>query len=55
MKTNKVWDLVDLPKERKAIGNKWIFKVKRKSNGSIERHKTRLVAQGFTQEVWNRL
>jgi len=51
MKTNKVWDLVDLPKERKAIGNKWILKVKRKSDGSIERHKARLVAKGFTQEV----
>jgi len=51
MKTNKVWDLVDLPKERKAIGNKWILKVKRKSDGSIERHKARLVAKSFTQEV----
>jgi len=51
MKTNKVLDLFDLPKERKAIGNKWILKVKRKLDGSIERHKERLVAKGFTQEV----
>ena len=51
MKTNKVGDLVDLPKEHKAIGNKWILKVKRKLDGSIERHKARLVAKGFTQEV----
>ena len=39
------------PKECKAIGNKWIFKVKCKSDWSIERRKTRLVAKGFTQEV----
>ena len=44
-------DLIDLPKERKTIGNKWILKVKRKSDGSIERHKAQLVAKGFTQEV----
>ncbi|KAF3638907.1 hypothetical protein FXO37_24173 [Capsicum annuum] len=51
MKINKVWDLVDLSSGRKAIGNKWIIKVKRKSDGSIERHKARLVAKGFTQEA----
>ena len=39
MKMNKVWDLVDLPQERKAIRNKWILKVKCKSEGSIERNK----------------
>ena len=33
MKINKFWDLDDLPMERKAIGNKWILKVKRKSDG----------------------
>ena len=51
IKTNKVWDLVDLPSGRKAIGNKWILKFKRKLDGSIERHKARLVAKGFTQEA----
>ncbi|PHT29847.1 hypothetical protein CQW23_30565 [Capsicum baccatum] len=33
MNTNKVWDLVDLTPRRKAIGNKWILKVKLKSDG----------------------
>lgn len=32
-----------------VVGSKWIFKVKYKPDGTIERHKARLVAQGFTQ------
>nr|GEX96337.1 ribonuclease H-like domain-containing protein [Tanacetum cinerariifolium] len=34
---------------RKAIGIKWIFKIKYKSSGEIDRYKARLVAQGFGQ------
>jgi hypothetical protein len=49
MRTNQVWDLVNLPLGRKAIGNKWILKVKRKVDGSIDRYKARLVAKGYTQ------
>ena len=37
VKDNKVWELVDLPKGRKAIGNKWILKYKRKADGSINK------------------
>jgi hypothetical protein len=43
MKTNQVWDLVNLLPGRKTIGNKWVLKVKCKANGSIERYKARLV------------
>ena len=32
MRSNQVLDLVDLPKERKAIGNKWVLKIKRKAS-----------------------
>ena len=39
MRTNQVWDLVDLSSGRKAIGNKWVLKIKRKADGSIERYK----------------
>ena len=50
MNANQVWDLVDLPIGWKSIRNKWILKIKRKVDGSIERYKARLVAKGYTQE-----
>ena len=50
MRTNQVWDLVDLPSGRKAIGNKWVLKIKHKVDESIERYKARLVAKGYTQK-----
>ena len=43
------WDLVPLPSHAVPITSKWVFKVKRKSDGSIERYKARLVARGFQQ------
>ena len=36
---NKVWDLVNLHSNRKAIGNKWVLKIKRNANGSNEKYK----------------
>jgi len=50
MRSNSVWELVDLPEGRKAIGNKWVLKIKRLADGSIERYKARLVAKGYTQQ-----
>ncbi|XP_074293705.1 uncharacterized protein LOC141620839 [Silene latifolia] len=47
--TNNTWVLTDLPKGRKAIGCKWIYKTKYNPDGSIEKHKARLVIQGFRQ------
>jgi hypothetical protein len=46
---NNTWTLSTLPAGRKAIGSKWIFKVKCKPDGSVDRYKARLVAQGFSQ------
>ena len=49
-KRNKVWKLVERPKEcRNVIGTKWIFKNKQDENGIVMRNKARLVAQGFSQ------
>lgn len=48
---NNTWILVPPPPNQHVVGCKWIYKVKRKADGSIERHKARIVAKGFTQEV----
>ena len=47
---NKTWSLVDLPTGAKAIGLKWVFKLKRNSDGSINKYKARLVAKGYVQK-----
>lgn len=47
---NGTWTVCDLPKGRKAITNKWVFKLKRKANGEIDKYKARVVARGFTQK-----
>jgi histone deacetylase 1/2 len=46
---NKTWRLVPPSKGKNIIDCKWVFKIKRKSDGSIERYKARLVAKGFKQ------
>ncbi|KAE8735348.1 hypothetical protein F3Y22_tig00000340pilonHSYRG00251 [Hibiscus syriacus] len=47
---NGTWTLVPLPRDRKAVNCKWIFRVKRNADGSISRYKARLVAKGFLQK-----
>lgn len=47
---NHTWDLVPLPLGKKPIGSKWVYKVKLRSDGTLERHKARLVAQGYNQK-----
>ena len=47
---NSVWELVQLPEGRKPVGSKWVFKVKTNADGSIERCKAHLVAQGYSQK-----
>ena len=49
MYENKVWTLVDLPDDRQAIENKWIFKKKTDADGNITVYKARLVAKGFNK------
>ena len=49
MDVNHTWDLVPLPSGKKAIGCKWVYKIKHKADGSIERYKARLVTKGYAQ------
>ncbi|CAB3977079.1 Hypothetical predicted protein [Paramuricea clavata] len=46
---NNTWELVPPPENKNVIGSKWVYKVKRNADGSVERFKGRLVAQGYAQ------
>ncbi|XP_075655032.1 uncharacterized protein LOC142625227 [Castanea sativa] len=48
LEANNTWSLTPLPTHKKPIGCKWVYKIKHKADGSIERYKARLVAKGFT-------
>ena len=43
------WETVPRPTGRNTVGSKWVFRIKRKADGSIDKYKAHLVAQGFTQ------
>ena len=47
--SNDTWDLVPLPKGKNVVGSHWVFKLKHNNNGSVERYKACLVAQGYSQ------
>jgi len=46
---NDTWVLTTLPPGKKGLSSKWVFKTKNKADGSVERHKARLVIRGFEQ------
>ena len=48
--TNNTWTLTSLPPNKKAIGCKWLYKIKHRLDGSIERDKAKLATKGFTQQ-----
>eukprot|EP00253_Pinus_taeda_P003538 PITA_03538 len=46
---NDTWDLVPLPKGRKLVRCKWVYRTKYGPDGKVDKHKARLVAKGFSQ------
>ena len=46
---NKTYELIELPKGKKALRNKWVFKIKKDSE-KLVKYKTRLVVKGFSQK-----
>jgi len=49
-KKNDVWKLVELPKGKKDVGSKWVFRNKLNENGKVVRNNARLVAKGYSQQ-----
>jgi transposase InsO family protein len=50
LQENETWELVDLPQGKRAISNKWVYKVKTNADGSIDKFKARLVIKGYSQQ-----
>ncbi|RVW24162.1 Retrovirus-related Pol polyprotein from transposon TNT 1-94 [Vitis vinifera] len=46
---NNTWELVDRPTHKKAIGVKWVYRTKLNSDGSVNKHKAKLVVKGYAQ------
>lgn len=47
---NKTWELTSLPKNKKTISVRWVFKTKLKLDGLVAKHKARLLSRGFLQK-----
>lgn len=50
LKKAQTWDIVPIAHGMSVVGSKWVYKVKTRSVGKIDRYKARLVAKGFNQE-----
>ena len=44
-----MWDVVSRPQGKSVVSSKWLYKVKQVVDGSVEKHKARFVARGFSQ------
>ena len=44
-----IYETVPRPKDRKVVGSKWVFRIKRGPDGNIQKYKAHIIVQGFTQ------
>ena len=49
LQDHEILDIVDVLEGINIVGSKWVFKVKLAADESVDRHKAKLVAQGYTQ------
>jgi histone deacetylase 1/2 len=47
---NNIWSFVPFDPSMNVVGYRWVYKIKRRADGAIDRYKARLVARGFTQQ-----
>jgi hypothetical protein len=50
LRSNHTWPLVPFHPSMNVVGSGWVYRIKHRVDGSIERYKARLVARGFTQQ-----
>ncbi|KAL5789093.1 hypothetical protein ACOSQ2_003981 [Xanthoceras sorbifolium] len=50
LESNGTWSIVSLPQGKRLVGCRWVYKTKFRADGTIERHKARLIAKGYTQQ-----
>lgn len=55
LELNETWEFIDLPKDKKALDSKWVYRVKSDKDGNVVRLKARLVARGDRQVKRERL
>ena len=46
---NHTWELMQKPEDKEIIGLKWVYKIKYNEDGTIQKHKARLIAKGYSQ------
>jgi len=47
---NDVWEIIPRPSDKSIVASKWVYKIKRTVDGSIDKYKARFVARGFSQK-----